>query len=104
MDECPGCGREIAVERFYCHRCQKSYCTECINNHSHSKVTKPKKMAHWSTVLDIIQHGIDGDQEKVKAYAGLLLEKLQENDDEVPARYLKDLLDEKPRGAIITPA
>jgi hypothetical protein len=37
ITECPKCGKELAVARFYCHQCQDSYCGDCANNHKHIK-------------------------------------------------------------------
>jgi bacterioferritin (cytochrome b1) len=57
-------------------------------------LTKPKvKLTHGATVLSIIEHSLTGDTTKARAYAELLLEKLEENDDDMTAWHLKKILD-----------
>lgn len=39
-------------------------------------------MSHWSVILDIIDGGLTGDAAKVRAYAELLAERLEEDGNE----------------------
>lgn len=53
-------------------------------------------MNHWATILDIIDAGIVGDKEKCRAYAELLLSKLDEA--EPMKKSLEAILQNKPKG------
>ena len=59
-------------------------------------------MEHWATVLDIIEAGLAGDREKVRAYAELLLERLGEVPPVVP--HLRRILDGEAPGRPVLPA
>jgi co-chaperonin GroES (HSP10) len=55
----------------------------------------PKREAHsryWTTMLDIVQYGLESNPEKVRAYAELLLEKLEEDEQETVVGHLKRVL------------
>jgi hypothetical protein len=59
-------------------------------------------MEHWATVLDIIEAGLAGDREKVRAYAELLLERLGEVPPVVP--HLRLILEGEAKGRPVLPA
>ena len=53
-------------------------------------------MTYWSEVIEIIEGGLEEKPNKVKAYAGLLLEKLEMNnlpEDQNMIRMIKSRLD-----------
>lgn len=49
------------------------------------------RAGHMPVVMDIVEHGLNGDTEKVRAYAELLLERL-EKENSMHTRYLKKIL------------
>jgi hypothetical protein len=54
------------------------------------------KLTYWSEVIEIIEAGLEGKPDKVKAYASLLLEKLEMNnlpEDQNMIRMIKSRLD-----------
>ncbi len=57
----------------------------------------------WATVLDCIECGIEGNREKARAYAELLLERLRGGGNESIARGLQRILEGR-KGNIISPA
>jgi len=46
---------------------------------------------YMATIMDIVEHGLSGDTEKVRAYAELLLERL-EQDNHRSVGYLRKIL------------
>ena len=56
-----------------------------------------------TTAFDCIETGIEGDEEKCRAYAELLLQKLQQDGEERMAEHLQRILEGR-KGAILHPA
>ena len=59
-------------------------------------------MEHWATVLDNAFAGLEGDREKVRAYAEWLLERL--GGDSLAAPHLRRILEGAPKGDVVLPA
>jgi hypothetical protein len=49
-------------------------------------------IASWSTVLDIVQYGLEGDIKKVRQYSELLLQRLEKDEQEIIVNHLKKVL------------
>lgn len=49
-------------------------------------------IASWSTALDIVQYGLEGDTEKVRQYSELLLQGLERDEQEIIVNHLKKVL------------
>lgn len=59
-------------------------------------------MEHWSTIFDIVEHGISGDAEKCRAYAELLIQRLESSGDSRRAKRLREILQGKDNGLTIS--
>ncbi len=58
-------------------------------------------MEHWSTIFDIVEHGIAGDAEKCRAYAELLIQRLENAGDTGRAERLREILQGRDKGLIL---
>lgn len=61
-------------------------------------------MDHWSTIYDIVDHGITGNTEKCRVYTELLIQRLDHAGDVNHASRLQDILEGKSKGQILTVA
>lgn len=61
----------------------------------------PAKSCHLSEVFRVVEGALRGDSEKVKAYAGLLADKLEEDGEENSARRLRQIIEGKAGARIV---
>jgi hypothetical protein len=71
-------------------------CEECFGEEMSQTTAfrelRPEAIESWATVLDCIEAGLEGQPEKCRSYAELLLERLEEAGEQTVTRHLRRVL------------